>query len=209
MKRLESTRRISNNTLLRVYKKGYGYSRLNIIDINDYYIAALADPEFIQQAKPGDTIDAYLWVEDVASYDFNVKILGKIEIEQNILFLNHTEEIEWNSERRCLAAQVDLPVKFFLFDAGTKERTFSTEKVRFHQGRVIELGDRTARLQCRDSLSDEAFYKGHININGSDIELVGKCSLTDVDDVYEITFTGMHDRERNILLDYVFRIYRE
>jgi hypothetical protein len=209
MKRLESTRKIDENAVLRVYKKGFGYSRLNVIEVNEYYIAALAQTEFTENIKPGDDIDVYLWVENVASYDFCLKVLGKIEIENKIVFLNHTEKIEWNQERRCLAAKVDIPVRFFLFDTGDRGKTFSTEKVKFHQGKIIELGDRSARIKCSESLWDGAFYKGHIEINGSDLELVGKCSLTDAGDIYQVTFTGMHDRERNRLLDYVFSEYRE
>jgi hypothetical protein len=209
MKRLESTRKIGQNTLLRVYKKGFGYSRLTVIEVNEYYIAALAHAEFTENVKPGDEIDVYLWVENVASYDFHVKVVGKIESEHKILFLSHTEEIEWNSERRCLAAEVDIHVRFFLFDTGERDKTFSTEKVNFLEGRIIELGDRSARLKCSESLTDNAFYKGHIEINGSDLELVGKCTLSDRKNVYDLTFTGMHDSERNRLLDYVFSVYRE
>jgi hypothetical protein len=209
MKRLESTRKIGQNALLRVYKKGFGYSRLTVIEVNDYYIAALAHAEFTEYVKPGDVIDVYLWVENVASYDFSVKVLGKIEVEDTIVFLNHSEEIEWNRERRCIAAEVDLPVRFFLFDTGERGKTFSTESVNFHEGRIIELGDRIAMLKCSDRLTDNAFYKGHIEINGSDLELVGKCTLSDRKNVYQLSFTGMHDRERYRLLDYVFSIYRE
>ncbi len=209
MKRLESTRKIDENALLRVYKKGFGYSRLSVIEVNEYYIAAFAHAEFMEFINPGDEIDVYLWVEDVASYDFRSKVLGKIEIENRIVFLGHTEEIEWQRERRCIAAEVDLPIKFFLFDTGDRGKTFSTEKVKFHKGRIIELGDRSARLKCSDSLREEAFYKGHIDINGFDLELIGKCSLTGSEDVYEVTFTGIHDRERNRILDYIFSIYRE
>ena len=56
MKKLKNTEQLYHESLLRVYKKGFGYSKLKIIDNNSHYFGALANKEFINHVSDGDTI---------------------------------------------------------------------------------------------------------------------------------------------------------
>ena len=47
--KIRSTKDLRVNSVLRVYKKGFGYSKIHIIDNSDYYLAAGAEKEFIDE----------------------------------------------------------------------------------------------------------------------------------------------------------------
>ena len=217
MKKITATKDIKLNAILRVYKKGYGYAKLVVIENNDYFLCALSDDEFISHVNNGDTIEAYLWVENIASYEFCLEITGKIGSSTNtlndpkLIFFRHTEEIKRNEERKCLKAEVEISIKFFVFDTGKNDRSFSSEKVVLHDGKIIELGDREALVICNEDLGGVPFFRGHIVLNGEDFEIVGKVeSVSTVNEkLYQVFFTGMSDKDRNRLLDYVFSVYRE
>src|SRR5271157_2072488 len=109
MKKLESTKKIAVGSILRIYKKGFGYTKLTLVDNGDYYFAGLVSDDFFKSADDGDFIEAYHWIEGVASHEFNSQIIGRITIGPRLLFLRHTEEIRHSSERKCLTAIVDMP----------------------------------------------------------------------------------------------------
>ena len=85
--------KIPPQSLLRVYKKGFGYGKMTVIDVNEYYLAALADNDFFNAVSDGDKLQAYLWVEDVASYEFEFDIIGRIDTRHKILFFRHTDHL--------------------------------------------------------------------------------------------------------------------
>ena len=210
MKKLETTRRIISGTVIRVYKKGFGYSTFEVIENNDYYIAALAQEDFFRFVKEGDLLEAYLWVEDVASYEFTLDIIGKIVSGPPIMFVGQTDNISRSPQRKCLTAQVDVPIKFFTFNPGDTSKGITTEQIVPHTGRVVLLADREATIRSDIDLKGSKFLKGTVTLDGETIELVGMIDcINEAKNVYNLLFTGMHDRVRNHILDYIFRIYRE
>jgi len=208
MRKLASTHKIKKDVILRVYKKGFGYSKLTVLHNEDQYIAATASAEFLNNVRDGDKIQVYFWVEDVASYDFSVIALGRITVDNSIIFLNHTEDIERKESRRCLTAHVNLPITFFLVDLNDTSKSISTEKVVHHKATLTELGDREAIVRCSENLPVDTVLRGHITLHNEDIEISGKLELVDEGE-YAIAFSGMNDKDRNLLLDYVFSTYRE
>ncbi|OHD63910.1 MAG: hypothetical protein A2176_09085 [Spirochaetes bacterium RBG_13_51_14] len=59
-------------------------------------------------------------------------------------------------------------------------------------------------------ISDSKFLRGHITINNETIEFVGLVEPVDSSKmIYTVLFGGMHDKERNRILEYIFSIYRE
>jgi hypothetical protein len=208
MKNLTSTNRIQKDVILRIYKKGFGYSKLTVIHNEDEYIAARASSELLNNVRDGDKIQVYFWVEDVASYDFSIIVLGRITVDQSIIFLGHTEDIIRKESRRCLTAHVNLPITFFLVDFNDRSKRISTEEVVHHKATLTELGDREAIVKTSEKLPVETFLKGHILLKDKDIELIGMLELVDEGE-YTIAFSGMNDKDRNTLLDYVFSTYRE
>jgi hypothetical protein len=210
MKRLESTKRIIVGTIIRIYRKGFGYSKLEVIENNDYYIAALAQDDFFKSAGEGDVLESYLWVEDVASYEFTLGIIGKIVSGPPIVFAGHTDDISRSERRRCLTAQVDIPIKFFTFNPGDQAKGITTEEIIVHAGKVVLLADREATIKSDDDIRGSKFLKGTISLDGETIELVGMVDcINETKNIYNLLFTGMHDKVRNYILDYVFSIYRE
>jgi hypothetical protein len=210
VKKLETTKKIVIGSVIRVYRKGFGYSKLTVMDNNEHYLAATAEDAFFHSIIEGDIVEAYLWVHDVASYEFYLQLIGKIVIGPRILFFSHTEKISRSVERKCLTAKVDLPVKFFTFDPGDVSKGISSEKIVTHTGTIILLSDREATLRSDENICCDRFFKGQIRIPHETIELIGMVvPVNEEKRIYNILFAGMHDKERNKLLEYVFSTYRE
>jgi len=210
VKKLESTKKILIGTGIRVYRKGFGYSKLTVIESNEHYFAATSEESFYHSIQEGDIVEAYLWVHDVASYEFYLQLVGKIVIGPRILFFGHTEKISRSVERKCLTANVDLPIKFFTFDPGDSTKGISSEKIISHTGSVILLSDREATVRSDDNICCDRFLKGQISVHDETIELIGMVEpVNEAKKIYIILFAGMHDKDRNKLLEYVFSTYRE
>lgn len=210
MKKLETTRKIIIGSTIRVYKKGFGYSKFEVLENNDYYLAALARDDFFASVGTGDTLEAYLWVENEASYEFKLDIIGKIVSGPPVVFLNHTRTITRSEQRKCLTAQVSIPIKFFTFDPGNPSKGITTEQIVFHTGTIILLGDREATIRSDADIRGGKFIKGTITLDGATIETVGMLDcINDDKNIYNIIFTGMHEKVRNRILDHIFTIYRE
>jgi hypothetical protein len=210
MKKLGTTKKITHGSMLRMYLKGFGYATLTVIGKSEYYLAGLTGDEFFNSAHEGDQVEGYLWVEVVASYEFSLTIIGKISMGPRILFFSHTDRILRSAERKCLTAQVDIPLEFFPFDPGDPHKGISTEKIVYHTGRVILLTDREATIRSDDDIIGARFLKGNIRLEGDFIELVGMVdTVNESKKIYNLIFSGMHDKERNRILDYVFSHYRE
>lgn len=210
MKKLETTKKIFVGSVIRVYRKGFGYSKLTVIDNNEYYFSALADEDFYNYCSDKARVDAYLWVESVASYEFTITIIGKITKGPRILFFGHTDKIIRNKERKCLTAAVKIPIKFFTFDPGKDPKGITRKEIEYHTGSIILLSDREVTIRSNANINGSKFLNGHIKIHGKTIELIGKIDCIDESrKIYNVLFIGMHDKVRNQLLDHVFSIYRE
>lgn len=210
MKNLISTKKIPINTILRVYKKGFGYARLEVIENNDRYFSVISQNELIENISDGDVLEAYFWIEEDASYDFNVILIGKITIGHKILFFNHTDDIRGTIGRKCIGLESDIILKFFVFNRGNERKAMSTEEVVFHNGKLVWLEDREAVIKSEDKIDENGFLKANIMLGKHEIEVIGSIDLLNPDkNIYNITFTGMSDKDRNYILDYIFTFYRE
>ena len=205
MKNITKTADIKTNTPVRVYKKGYGYALLTVIENNELFLLCRSSEDFLSHVKENDTVECYLWPYPDGSYDFNTTILGKINAPFPIILLQHTDTIVYNPSRRCLKAQVNIPFTFFTFSINTS-RSFSSEEIQWHEGIVKELTDREALLQTTTPL--EHYVKGHLTLGTKKIDITGKVTASD-DTLYDITFVGLDDADRISILDYVFTVYRE
>ncbi len=210
MKKLESTRKIPAGSILRIYKKGFGYTKFTLIDNSDYYFAGLVSEDFFESSQNGDFVEAYLWIEDVASYEFTSQIIGRIVTVPHLLFFGHTGQIRHSSERKCLTAVVDMPIKFFYFDPGETHKGISSIDIVTHTGRIILLTDREATIKCDGDHYTDRFLKGHLRIGEEDIEILGKVEeVNPPKKIINVRFSGMRDEDRIKILDYVFSHYRE
>ncbi len=210
MKKLETTKRIPAESILRVYKKGYGYSKIRVIEEIDTFLATYCDSGFYEKVHDVDTIEAYLWVENVASYEFKLTVIGKTCREPHIILFEHTEDIYRSEERKCLGAETSIPVDFFVFSPSDFDKGVSSEEVVMEKGTIVWLEDREAVIKSKTSIQNEFFLRSHLIFNGEDIEIMGKVSSINEDkNFYNIVYTGMSDRDRNRILDYIFSIYRE
>ena len=210
MKKLETTRRILTGSIIRLYRKGFGYTAVTVLDNNEYYLSALAEEEFFNYCRENDPVEAYLWVENVASYQFTLSIIGKIDPGPRVLFFSHTDKIIRSEQRKCLTATVAIPIQFFTFNSGKNVKGISSKKIVYRSGSIILLSDREAVIRSNDDLSGAKFLKGSITLKDEAIEMVGTIApINEEKNVYNIIFTGMSDRERNRILEYVFSVYRE
>jgi len=208
MKRISSTLNIPPGSVLRIYKKGFGYARVEINESNDRWFGVSAKDDFFSLVKDGDLVDAYYWLEDVASYEFSLTVIGRITVGEKILFFGHTDKISASRERKCLSTGVEIPIRFFIFDPKRLEKRFTSEKVYYHNGTVIELSDRDSVIRTPDPLPDNIFIYGHIVLDGRDIELIGKVEPV-AERQYHVAMTGITEKDRHKILEYVYRVYRE
>jgi hypothetical protein len=208
MKQLSSTQQIPEKSLLRAYRKGFGYSKLEVVINSRFFLGALANEDFFSNVADGDSLETYLWVENVASYNFTLTVIGKLSRGANIIFFEHTDRIERSEKRKCLKAKVDLPVKFFLFSSRRIVKSFTSEEIIYHKGNIMEMSDREIILQSGEELPPENFLYGHIPVNGENIEIIGKYESLG-GGAYLIPLTGISEKDRMRLLDYIFSIYRE
>ncbi len=215
MKKLKSTRDLRVNDVVRVYKKGFGYATLSVIDAHDEYLSARADRALVKSTARGDIFDAYFWSERNSSYEFKLEVLGVLSIDPNtdlnIIYFRHTGKIAWSNERKCLQADVDMPFSFFFFGVGDGSRVFSTKNVKLKKGKIFRLSDREAHFRYRGSLDQGPFVKGRLSLGGEEVDVVGRieCSREGNGTDCVIHFSGMAGKEREKILDYIFTTYRE
>ncbi len=210
MKKFPSTTYLKVNSVLRVYKKGYGYSRLIVIDVNEHFFSTCSENDFIEHVEKGDILEAYYWLEHGSSYEFAIELLGKFEIDLKILFFKHTNAITWHEGRKCLTVNVNVPFSFFIFNINGNASVFSSSNVNLLCGNIRRLSDREASLEYPDGLEMDSYIRGHLPINGNHIDIIGKVkSKSGTDGTYDIEFTGMKGKDRDRILDYIFSVYRE
>jgi hypothetical protein len=207
MKKINSTRKISEGTVLRLYKKGFGYCRTEILENCEDFIALKVSVDFIKAVNDTDKIEVYIGFDDENIFEFESEVIGKIFREPWIIFISHSDDIVILNKMKCLKAKTDLPVKFFLIDTHGK-KNFHTDKINLLDGIVLELSDREALLSTIAEITPGVFIRGHL-IGGTEIEILGKVLSSAGDNLFNISFESAGDKERNMILDYVMNIYRE
>jgi hypothetical protein len=226
MKKIDSTRKIAPGSTLRLYKKGYGYSRVKTIDVHDLYFGGLSDSEFFSRVSDGDLVEAYLWLENTASYTMTLKVIGRIRVELDddlhlpILFFSHTDDITASENRRCLEATLSLPVDFFIFSPGADgNKNITTSEIIRNRGTVIRLSDREAVISAAEAPGEQCFMegcflKGTLHLPDGEIDVIGTLHHEEphpdiTGALFRVRFNNQPLKERNRLLDYIFSVYRE
>lgn len=210
MKTMRTTKKLQADTILRIYKKGFGYARLTVAYVTDDFLAALCEEEILGNIQAGDTIEAYVWLENDASYEFILQVTGSISIGKKMLIFSHADEIRRSDERKCLGLRCEISFNYYPFNRGQEEKTFSSQDVRFRQGTILYLEDREAIVDVPDQLPADGFIRAHVRLGDHEVEIVGYVEpLQNEAHQYTLTYTGMHEKERNKILDYIFRFYRE
>ena len=154
-------------------------------------------------------MEAYLWVEDIASYEFRAQVIGRISIGPPVLFFAHTNQVVRSTERKCLTATTDIPLTFFTFNPEKDSRAVSSEEVVSQKGKIILLTDREAAIKTESSIQGR-FIKGRMTVSNEEIEIIGRLEDINPDkNVYNVLFVGMNDKTRMKILDYVYSVYRE
>ena len=207
MKKIDSTRKISQGTVVRIYKKGFGYCRTSVLENCEDFIAMKVSHDFINAVRDMDEIEAYIGLDDDHIFEFKSEIIGKISRDPWIIFISHSDEIITLKEMKCLKAKTNIPVKFFIIDTHGK-KNFHTDKINLMDGTVLELSDREAILSTNAEITPGVFIRGHL-AGGTETEILGKVVSSSGNNLFNISFESAGDKERNIILDYVMNIYRE
>ncbi|MCX7679788.1 MAG: hypothetical protein N2316_11315 [Spirochaetes bacterium] len=208
MKKMTSTSQLQENQILRVYLKGYGYATLSILDVNMEFFSARGEKQFISRLQKGDRLEAYVWSEKFSAYEFDVEVLGTLDDELCIVFFKHSHDMRFSPQRKCLTANVELPFEFFIFEVANKQKFISLSQVEKLHGMIVKLSDREAWLSCQNELPLGKYVMGHLNLPNANIELIAKVERSSERDYY-LKFIGLREREREKLLEFVFRAYRE
>ncbi len=197
--------------MLRVYKKGFGYAVLRVIHINDDFFSARGDEIFITSLKKNDRLEAYLWSEKLSTYEFELEVLGTIDDDLHVVFFKHTEKLRFCRERKCLIADVNIPLSFFPFDISNSQKSFSSTAVRKTWGTIVRISDREAVILYDGNIQEGQYVKGRLKILDEEIDIVAKveCIPEAGENIYMMKFIGMPEREREKILEFVFTTYRE
>ncbi len=212
MKKINSTREIKENTLIRVYKKGFGYSLLTTVENTEFILICRCDRLFTDVLHKGDTLECYLWLHQVSSYEFNTSVVGTMVNDIPLVMLAHTDNVIRNPERRCLKAEVDIPLTFFTFSVEDSEKNFYTEETTLVNGTIRELSDREAVITCNFNPGQDYMLKGHMILDETRIDIICKIESVQRDNNTTkliVSFVGLNDDERNLIMNYVFSTYRE
>ena len=212
MKKINSTREIKENTLIRVYKKGFGYSLLTTVENTEFFLICRCDREFTDIARKGDSLECYLWLHQVSSFEFNTEVVATMINDIPLVMLTHTDAIKRNDERKCLRAEVDLPITFFTFAIEDSDKNFYTEETNLVNAKLIELSDRGGIIACDCDPGQDHLLKGHMMLNDSRIDIIGNIEKIEREGEktrMHVSFVGLNDDERNKILNYVFSVYRE
>lgn len=211
MKKISSTKELNENEVLRVYKQGLGYAVLRVIHIDDDFFSARGDKIFVSALKKKDCLEAYLWSEKLSAYEFELEVLGTIDDDLHVVFFKHAGKMRFSRERKCLAADVDLPFSFFPFDVSNLRKAFSSTTVRKSRGAIVRISDREAVIRYDGSVQEGKYIKGRLKILDEEIDIVAKieCISESEKNTYLLKFIGMPEREREKILDFVFNVYRE
>ncbi len=212
MKKINSTREIRENTLIRVYKKGFGYSLLTTVENTEFILICRCDREFTDITRKGDRLECYLWLHQVSSFEFTTEVVGTMVNDIPLVMLAHTDDVKRNEERRCLSAEVDLPVTFFTFAIEDSDKNFYTEETNLVDATLTELSDREGVIICDGDTGQDHLLKGHMMLDDSRIDIIGNIEKVEKEGGkhrIHVSFVGLNDDERNKILNYVFSVYRE
>ncbi len=211
MKKISSTKELSENEVLRVYKQGFGYAVLRVVHIDDDFFSARGDKLFVSALKKKDRLEAYLWSEKLSAYEFELEVLGSIDDDLHMVFFKHAEKMRFSHERKCLTADVDIPFSFFLFDISQSRKAFTSTTVRKKRGSIVRISDREAVIRYDGGLTEGKFIKGRLKILNEEIDIVAKIEPVPgaEENTYMLKFIGMPERERERILEFVFNVYRE
>lgn len=210
MKKIDSTQRMKIGTFIRVYLEGYGYARCSMIDSSEDFFSVRTDLDFIHHVQDGDKLDAYLWLDESLSYEFTLTVIGRIT-KYRLLFFDHTSDISFSEERKCVKALVEIPVKFFLFSIPSNDKSFTSSDIEFNRGVITSLSDREAVLSSDIELQEGCFIKGHTRVEGQEADITGKVvsAVPGEEKMYNIEFQGLTEKQRLQILDYIYAVYRE
>lgn len=210
MKKLEDTKKIIPGSVIRIYRHGFGYSMLTVHENNEAYLALAGRDDIFRAIGDGNDVEAYLWVEDIASYEFTLRCIGRISIGPCILFFEHTDKIVRSEERKCLAVEVEIPIRFFATDPGKGEGGITTEEIVQHDGTIILLTDREATIRIGADIRGSRLLKGTAEIGGESLEILGIVEVVnEPKGIYSVIFSGISERTRNSIQDFIFMNYRE
>ncbi|RPI93410.1 MAG: PilZ domain-containing protein [Spirochaetales bacterium] len=226
MKQLSTTMDLREDSVLRAYLKGYGYARLIVAGITRHFYVTDAPADFFERIRTKTVLQGYLWTQNSISFEFNMEVGGKITVPAapsttggpderaepgNFIAFIHTADIVSANERKCLMAEVSLPFRFFTIAVAHSDKSFYTEEIQYMDGRIIILSDREAVFETAREIPITGLVRGHFVFDGDDIDFTARITSAEsgTTNRYGIEFTGMNDRERNRILEYVFSIYRE
>ena len=210
LKKVETTENLKKDMMLRVYKKGYGYAKMQVYTIDSLFLATQVQADFFDDIFIGDKLNCYVWVDNVASYKFDLVVSAKMESEKHLLFFRHCHRLDETKGKECLVADVSIPISFYFLNRGNLQQRVSSEVVIEHNAKIIKLSDREAILMTDEDVVENELVKGHFEYKGERMELTGRINSTGVkNDEYRVEFVGMSDKDRCTLLDYVFGEFKE
>ena len=95
-------------------------------------------------------------------------------------------------------------------DQSDETKTMTTHDVFHYNGEIVWLEDREAVIKAEQKLKNHSILKTSIQIAEKKIEIIASFDvLNDPKNIYFISYKDISENDRNLILDYIFKSYRE
>ena len=199
-----NTETIKVGNLLRFRTDAYGYGLFSLEENTRRFMLVKAETEAIPVFRQGDTLDIYLNSEKKGSYTWQSRVLGNIKDDEGeLIALSHCPDAKWSTERVCIRTHAHIPFVFFAFNPSDEGKVFQSCAPDFQKATVLEMTDREAILET-DKKIDGSIFRGHLQLGDKSIDVAGKATEESYDR-YRLQILGLENRDRKLLLEYIYK----
>jgi hypothetical protein len=199
-----NTETIKVGNLIRFRTDAYGYGLFSLAENLRRFMLVKAETETHPHFQAGDNLDIYLNSEKKGSYSWKSRVLGTIkDNEGELIAISHCPDAKWSTERVCIRTHAHIPFVFFAFNPSDESKLFESSAPDFQKATVLEMTDREALLETEKKINGSIF-KGHLQLGDKSIDVAGKAT-EESNDRYRLQILSLENRDRRLLLDYIYR----
>ena len=199
-----STISLKPGTLLRFERTGFVYGLFSIAENLERFILLKPESEIFPPLEEGEHLGMSLCSGKDGAFEWECTVLGRIsEKGGSLVAVSHCSDALWRPGKGCITTHAHLPFTFFAFNPSDDSKIFESATPHFLQATILEMTDREAVLETSMKAAGKIF-RGHIQIGDRTIDLAGKATEEGLDR-YRLQILSLEDRDRKLLLNYIYR----
>lgn len=199
-----NTQDIKPGNLLRFSSNDFGYGLFSIVENLPRFILVKHEARIPSGLNDGENLIISLCTGKKGSYEWESRILGRIKDgNEELLALSHCSDVAWREDRGCISIHAHLPFVFFAFNPSDESRLFEASSPHIQHATILEMTDREAILKT-ETKAEGSIFKGHLQLGNMTIDVAGKAVEED-QDRYRLQILSLEERDRKLLLDYIYR----